>query len=64
VKRGVGKVDLSERAVFDLFRVGNGFGTPENEPKSGFYTASVDSGRSTAGPVQIDLRVSKVMSNS
>jgi hypothetical protein len=28
VHKGVGKDDLIERAVFDLFRVGRGFATP------------------------------------
>ena len=45
-KRGARNDDRVERAVCDLFDVGRGFDTPENEPKLRFYTASTRSGRS------------------
>jgi hypothetical protein len=40
-------IDLSERAVFDYFRVGRGERTPENEMSVCFHTASTRSRRST-----------------
>src|SRR6266446_513907 len=39
-------IDLSERAVFDSFRVRKGKKTPENEMGVCFHTASVDLSRS------------------
>jgi hypothetical protein len=47
-KVGTRKVDPSERSIFDLFEVGNGFGTPENGPYLSFYTASIQTGPSIA----------------
>jgi hypothetical protein len=43
------KIDLSERAVFDYFRLGKGVKPPENETAMCFHTASTQSGRRIAG---------------
>jgi hypothetical protein len=42
-------IDLSERAVFDYFRVRKGERTPENEMDVRFHTASARSGHSKGG---------------
>jgi hypothetical protein len=43
------KLNRSDRGVISFFTLGRGLTTPNNEPKSSFYTAWIRSGRLAAG---------------